>query len=181
MDSTDLMTAYVAHLIATAVAAGESQVSLARRAGVSQGMISQLKSGKTAKGVGLKSVDGFARAFGRTVPQFHEDAAAWASSTPGAVRARTRTIELDTRYPNREAAIRSHVELGAAPADARRWADAAMVAAESESDLPPRAWFLAIEDERRRELSGMGAAGRAATDDDLEPPRATPTTRRRKP
>lgn len=167
---------YAAHRIEAEKRDGETWEALGKRLGISKATISLVRSGQ--RNAGSSVIASVAQGLGMRGSEFLAAAEAWAEANPGPVV--ERVVEPDPRYPNREAAIRAHVELGADAADARRWADAAMVAAESDADLPPRAWFESIEAEKRREHGAKSSGARTATDDDLEPPRATPT-RRRKP
>lgn len=168
------VTAYIAHLAGAALASGETQAAIAKRAGVSAGMVSQVMSraaGSVGKGVGMKTIDGFARAFGVSTSQFLSDADTWAESNPIPHRAR----ELDPRYPNRERAIDAVAIMYGSEPDARRWMDRVALSLDSESDLPIPAWVelaVAQRSAERREATKSGAFARITTDADLEPPRA---------
>jgi hypothetical protein len=158
------LSAYLAHLVREEVARGASLRGLAQRAGVTHATLSLLMSSN--RGAGWKTMQGLARALGKSIGEIESGAEQFASEHP--VKAAGSQTESVDRYPNRalaaEFARRSGMD------------DAAIAQVQSmellaKDDPTPREWLRWIESAQDQLRYGLpsGQPIPAAMEEALKP------------
>lgn len=160
------LNAYLGHLIDTEIKAGRTATDIANKAGISVAHVSTIRSGQ--RGAGWKSVMGLAKAFGKTLAEVEDEAAAWVSKNPVAGT----SVEKPDRYQNRVAAINFARAIGI---DEAAIAQVGTYDLKDEGDPSPEAWLDWIK--------GVAAGmryGRAPVEHDVDETETRPTLPKRR-